>query len=123
MKIKKLEKEIDEVFSDPEFETEVEFTTGDNSRVDLAVLKDGDPHLAVEFEGSYKWMRSRVLYDAVKADREGFPYLAVVYPFKQRGLKNCWIFDFIGSELDVAAKIVHPDDVDKLKRTFREDLG
>ena len=118
MKIKKLEKEIAEVFSETKFETEIEFTTGDNSRVDLAILKDGNPLLAVEFEGSYKWMRSRVLYDAVKADREGFPYVAVVYPFKQRGLKNCWIFDFIESDLTVRAKIVHPDDVSDLKEIF-----
>ncbi|KXA89493.1 hypothetical protein AKJ62_03045 [candidate division MSBL1 archaeon SCGC-AAA259D14] len=106
------------MFPDPEFETRNEFTTEDNSRVDLAVLRNGDPFLAVEFEGSYKWMRSRVLYDAVKADREGFKNLAVVYPFKQRGLKNCWIFDFIEGDLDVAVKIVHPDDVPDLRGIF-----
>lgn len=121
MKIKKLENEISEIFPDPEFETRKEFTTGDNSRVDLAVLHNGDPLLAVEFEGSYKWMRSRVLYDAVKADREGFKNLAVVYPFKQRGLKNCWIFDFIEGDLDVTVKIVHPDDVPDLRGIFDEN--
>ncbi len=118
MKIKKLERKISELCSDTEFETEKEFTTGDNSRVDLAVLRDGNPFLAVEFEGSYKWMRSRILYDAVKADREGFPNLAVVYPFKQRGLKNCWIFDFIESDLGVQAKIVHPEDVSDFREIF-----
>ncbi len=118
MKIKKLERKISELFRDPEFETRKEFTTGDNSRVDLAVLRNGDPLLAVEFEESYKWMRSRVLYDAVKADREGFSDLAVVYPFKQRGLKNCWIFDFMDSDLDVRTKIVHPDDVPDLRQIF-----
>lgn len=118
MKIENLESEISELFSSSEFETCVEFTTDDNSRVDMAVLGGGDPFLAVEFEESYKWMRSRVLYDAVKADREGFSHLAVVYPFEQRGLKNCWIFDFIADELEVNTKIVHPDDVPDLRKIF-----
>ncbi|KXB05740.1 hypothetical protein AKJ49_00190 [candidate division MSBL1 archaeon SCGC-AAA382A03] len=121
MKIKKLEKEISEIFTGLESEIKTEFTTDDNSRIDLAILQDGNPFLAVEFEGSYKWMRSRVLYDAVKADREGFPYLAVVYPFKQRGLKNCWIFDFIGADLNVHVKIIHPDDISDLRRIFNEE--
>lgn len=118
MKIKKLEGKISEIFQSSEFETKKEFTTDDNSRVDLAVLRKSKPLIAVEFEGSYKWMRSRVLYDAIKADREGFPHLAVVYPFKQRGLKNCWIFDFIETDLNVRAKIIHPDDVPDLRQIF-----
>ncbi|KXB03570.1 hypothetical protein AKJ45_01260 [candidate division MSBL1 archaeon SCGC-AAA261F19] len=118
MKIKKLEGKISELFSDSKFKIEKEFITKDNSRIDLAVLRNRNPYLAVEFEESYKWMRSRVLYDAVKADRGGFPNLAVVYPFEQRGLKNCWIFDFIRSDLDVRTKIIRPNNVSNLKRIF-----
>ncbi|KXB06546.1 hypothetical protein AKJ51_03545 [candidate division MSBL1 archaeon SCGC-AAA382A20] len=112
---------MSELFTHSKFETEKEFTTSDNSRVDLAILKNENPFMAVEFEGSYKWMRSRVLYDAIKADREGFPSLAVVYPFKQRGLKNCWIFDFIENELDAEVKIIHPDEVPDLRQIFHGD--
>lgn len=110
MKVKKLTSKIKDFFSS-EFRIEEEFTTDDNARIDLAVFHSSKPLLAVEFEESYKWMRSRVLYDAIKADREGFENLAVVYPFKQRGLKNCWIFDFIEEDLEINTKIIHPNDI------------
>ncbi|KXB00915.1 hypothetical protein AKJ41_03560 [candidate division MSBL1 archaeon SCGC-AAA259O05] len=96
---------------------EEEFTTDDNARIDLAVFHSSKPLLAIEFEESYKWMRSRILYDAVKADRSGFKKLAILYPFQQRGLLNCWIFNFIENELEVKVDVVKPE---KLIEFLRE---
>lgn len=121
MKLKQLESDISQLFASEAFEVETEFVTADNSRVDLAVHRHGGPLLAVEFEESYKWMRARVLYDSIKADREGFPQLAVVYPFEQRGLESGWIWDFIEDDLDLSTDIVRPDDVSSLKENFVDD--
>lgn len=114
MKVRQLEDRFAELFAPSAFDVETEYTTDDGTRVDLAVHRAGEPLLAVEFEQSYKWMRSRILYDAVKADREGFPHLAIVYQFDHSGLNSGWVWSFIGSDLDVAVMLVHPDEVDKL---------
>lgn len=118
MKLVELEEEIRDLFIEDGFTIEKEFVTTTGARVDLAVLQNNHPVLAIEFEESYKWMRARSLYDAVKADREGFPNLAIVYAFEQRGLKNCWIFDYIKEDLDLDARIIHPDSIGDLKDIY-----
>lgn len=87
-----------------------EYQTGDGTRVDVALLMDGRPLLAVEFENSYKWIKQRVLYNAVKAHRAGFRELWVVYPFKNLFLGG-WLDEFISGELGLMVRTLHPDEL------------
>nr|WP_240920768.1 hypothetical protein [Thermococcus sp. CX2] len=90
-----------------------EYRTPDGSRIDLAVL-DGERKLvAIEMENSFKWIRQRVLYNAVKAFRAGFPELWVVYPFKTPPLG--WVEDY-ARELGVELRVLGPQEfIEKVK--------
>lgn len=92
-----------------------EFYTEDRARIDLVILgKDEEKILAIEFENSYKWIRQRVLYNALKAHRAGFKRLILIYPFKSDPLKNSWVRDFIESELKMEVSLVKPEKVVEL---------
>ena len=94
-----------------------ELSTIDGARIDLAILKENEKILAIEFENSYKWIKQRVLYNAIKAHRDGFNRLWIVYPFNNKPLKNSWVGSFI-EELGVKVEVVHPKEVKEKVRDF-----
>ncbi len=77
------------------FKAVKEFSTVDNARIDLAILRGEEKILAIEFENSYKWIKQRILYNAIKAHRAGFKHLWVVYPFRNKPLRNGWANDHL----------------------------
>ncbi|USH00841.1 hypothetical protein K1720_02115 [Thermococcus argininiproducens] len=94
-----------------------ELSTKDGARIDLAILRGDEKILAIEFENSYKWIKQRILYNAIKAHRDGFKHLWVVYPFRGRPLRNSWVTEYI-TELGVKVEVVHPKEVEDELRTF-----
>jgi len=98
-----------------------ELSTIDGARIDLAILKENEKILAIEFENSYKWIKQRVLYNAIKAHRDGFNRLWVVYPFNNKPLRNSWVGSFI-EELEVEVEVVHPKEVKEKVRDFLASL-
>ncbi|USS41233.1 hypothetical protein NF865_03285 [Thermococcus aggregans] len=103
------------------FKAVKEFSTRDNTRVDLALLREDERILAVEFENSYKWIKQRILYNAIKVHRDGFSRLWVVYPFNNEPLQNSWVESFI-EELGVEVEVVHPKEVEEKVRNFLASL-
>ena len=110
MKVKKIIEDIRIRLEARGFEVVEEYPTSDKTRVDLAVLRDGEPAVAVEFEKTYKWIQQRVLYNSIKAYRAGFTAVVFVYPFNRKPVLSSWVMDFIQNTLGVGARIVHPDD-------------
>jgi hypothetical protein len=94
-----------------------EFSTIDNARIDLAVLRGDEEILAIEFENSYKWIKQRILYNGIKAHRAGFKHLWVVYPFRNEPLRNGWVEEYL-KELGVEVEIVSPEGIGKKFREF-----
>nr|WP_206204583.1 hypothetical protein [Thermococcus sp. 21S7] len=92
-----------------------EYRTGDGTRIDVAVLKDGEKLLAIELENSYKWIRQRIVYNIVKASRAGFPELWIVYPFQAPSLG--WIEEY-AEELDVSISILKPEELKRALACF-----
>jgi len=89
-----------------------ELHTADGTRIDLAIFGEkGKKVVAVEFENSYKWIKQRTLYNAIKAHREGFKHLIIVYPFKSDPLKNSWVMNFIENELGMRVSLVKPEEL------------
>ena len=72
---------------------------------------DQNKVLAVEFEDSYKWIKQRTLYNALKAKRSGFEDILFVYPFQKKSIENSWVVDYIEDDLDVNMKVVKPDEL------------
>jgi len=103
------------------FKAVKEFSTRDGARMDLAILKENEKILAIEFENSYKWIKQRVLYNAIKAHRDGFNRLWVVYPFNNKLLRNSWVGGFI-EELGVEIEVVHPKEVEEKVRELLASL-
>ncbi|MCA6213728.1 hypothetical protein GQS78_05580 [Thermococcus bergensis] len=94
-----------------------EFSTKDNARIDLAVLRGDEEILAIEFENSYKWIKQRILYNGIKAHRAGFKHLWVVYPFRNDPLRKSWVEEYL-KELGVEVEIVSPEGIGKKFREF-----
>jgi hypothetical protein len=109
LKVKSLIREIREISSARGIDGSEEHRTPDNTRIDLALLRNGEPLVAVEFERTYKWIRRRILYNAVKANRGGFERLLMIYPFKKDGIEQSWVFDFSHNQLGVDIALVHPE--------------
>ncbi len=87
-----------------------EYYTEDGTRIDLAVLMENEEEvLAIEFEDSYKWIKQRSLYNALKAYRSGFEDLVFVYPFNKKSIENSWIIDYIDEDLEMNIEVVKPD--------------
>ncbi|WP_238981961.1 hypothetical protein [Thermococcus sp. 2319x1] len=89
----------------------------DNARIDLAILRGEEKILAIEFENSYKWIKQRILYNAIKAHRAGFKHLWVVYPFKSKPLKNSWVKGYL-KELGVEVEVVSPENIGDMAKEF-----
>ncbi|MDN5321275.1 MAG: hypothetical protein PWP49_1695 [Thermococcaceae archaeon] len=94
-----------------------EFSTIDNARIDLAVLRGDEEILAIEFESSYKWIKQRILYNGIKAKRAGFKHLWVVYPFRNEPLRNGWVNDYF-RELGVEVEVISPENIGEKFREF-----
>jgi len=110
MKIKQITSEIVDLANAHDLAAVIEYKTKDSTQIDIAI-KDGATNLvAIEFEGSYKWITHRLLYNAIKAKREGFSNIVFVYPFNQKTFHNSWVKRFITDELKMNMKIVHPDE-------------
>jgi len=108
IKVKSLLREAEAVCSRKSLLAIREYRTEDGSRIDLAILRGDEKLLAIELEASFKWIRQRVLYNAVKAHRAGFPELWVVYPFKMPRLG--WVASFIEEELGMKLLILQPEE-------------
>ncbi|KPU64000.1 hypothetical protein EP1X_02095 [Thermococcus sp. EP1] len=121
IKIKALTNEIIEISEMMGFKAVKELFTRDGARIDLAILKENEKILAIEFENSYKWIKQRVLYNAIKAHRDGFNRLWIVYPFNNKPLKNSWVGSFI-EELGVEIEVVHPKEIGKKLKEFLKSL-
>lgn len=117
MKVEPIRRRIKSASSGLGFEPEDEYRTRDGTRIDLALFRDGRPFVAVEFERTYKWVRRRILYNAVKAHRAGFETLLMVYPFDTDRLAGSWVLAFTREELEMDVEMVHPDDIlDEIER-------
>ncbi|NJE26272.1 hypothetical protein E3E22_06490 [Thermococcus sp. MV5] len=103
------------------FKAVKELSTRDGARIDLAILKENEKILAIEFENSYKWIKQRVLYNTIKAHRDGFNRLWIVYPFNNKPLKNSWVGSFI-EELGVEIEVIHPKEIGKKLKEFLKSL-
>ena len=106
MKLKALIKEI--TSSLETFQVKPEYRTLDGTRIDLAVLKNEDKLVSIEFEKTYKWIDRRVLYNAIKAYRQGFPNLVIIYPFDKGVIERSWVMNYI-KEIGVNTLIIKPD--------------
>ncbi|AHF81091.1 hypothetical protein [Thermococcus paralvinellae] len=109
IKVKSLLKEAEELCALHGFRAVREFRSKDGSRIDLVILKEDGKVLAVEFENSYKWIKQRILYNAVKAKRAGFNRLVIVYPFNNDPLSRSWVEEYVKDELGVELILVKPD--------------
>ncbi|WP_048148185.1 hypothetical protein [Palaeococcus ferrophilus] len=122
IRVKGLTKELMILAERKGFEAVPEYRTRDGTRVDVALLMAGRPLLAVEFENSYKWIKQRVLYNAVKAHRAGFRELWVVYPFKNLSLGG-WLDEFISGELGLMVRTLRPEGLTgEMKKRLEELL-
>ncbi|GAB6100891.1 hypothetical protein JCM16138_01140 [Thermococcus atlanticus] len=108
IKVKTLTREIISLTQELGLRAVPEYRTEDGGRIDLAILRGDEKLLAIELENSFKWIRQRVLYNAVKAHRAGFPELWVVYPFKMPRLG--WVASFIEEELEMKLLILQPEE-------------
>ncbi len=109
IRIKYLLKEAEELCDLHGFRAIREFRTEDGSRIDLIIFKGDEKVLAIEFENSYKWIKQRILYNAVKAKRAGFNRLVIVYPFNNDPLSRSWVEEYVKEELRVELVLVKPD--------------
>ncbi len=82
IKVKTLTREIIALAQRLGFKAVPEYRTPDGTRIDMAILNDGQKLLAIELEASFKWFPQRVLYDVIKAHRAGFPELWIITPFR-----------------------------------------
>ncbi|WP_193385898.1 hypothetical protein [Thermococcus barophilus] len=109
IKIKSLLKEAEELCAFHGLRAVKEFQGKDGSRIDLVILREDEKVLAIEFENSYKWIKQRILYNAVKAKRAGFNRLMIVYPFNNDPLSRSWVEEYAKEELRVELILVKPD--------------
>ena len=111
IKVKKLSNEVKDLCIARNMEGKIEYYTGDGTRIDLGILmNDGEEKvLAIEFEDSYKWIKQRTLYNALKAKRSGFEDILFVYPFNNKSIENSWIVDYIENELEMNMRVSKPD--------------
>lgn len=109
MKVKGLTEEIKKLAESRGLEAIEELYTSDRTRIDVAILKEEEKLLAIEFERTYKWIRRRILYNGIKAYRTGFRDLIMVYPFSQNSVPNSWVMDYL-RDIGMNIEIVHPDD-------------
>ncbi|MBO8174042.1 MAG: hypothetical protein H0Z18_02155 [Thermococcus sp.] len=107
--MKYLLKEAEEFCDLHGFRAVREFRTEDGSRIDLVIFNGDEKVLAIEFENSYKWIKQRILYNAVKAKRAGFNRLVIVYPFNNDPLSKSWVEEYVKEELRVELVLVKPD--------------
>lgn len=103
------------------FKAVKEFPTMDNARIDLAILREDEKILAIEFENSYKWIKQRILYNAIKAHRAGFKHLWVVYPFRDEPLRNSWVKEYL-RELGVEVEVISPEKIEDRVKEFLASL-
>jgi len=75
----------------------------------LVIFNEDEKVLAIEFENSYKWIKQRILYNAVKAKRAGFNRLVIVYHFNDDPLSKSWVEGYVKEELGVELVLVKPD--------------
>ncbi|NJE43007.1 hypothetical protein [Thermococcus sp. GR6] len=111
IKVKTLTREAVELCKELGLTAIPEYKTEDGSRIDIAVLNGEEKLVAIELEASFKWMRQRVLYNAVKAHRAGFRELWIVTPFKKPKLG--WVEGYV-KELGLRLEFVN--DGEMLKR-------
>lgn len=122
VKVKELKAEISKIVNSKGLKVEDEYLTGDGTRVDLAIVDDKEKVLAVEFEKTYKWIHQRVLYNSVKAQREGFRKILFVYPFNKASIEKSWVIKFITENLNMVLEISSPSEcltvIDRLLGSF-----
>lgn len=114
MKLKALIKEITETLK--EYQVKPEYKTVDGTRIDLAVLKNNEKLLAIEFESTYAWIDRRVIYNAIKAYRQGFPNLVIIYPFNKNAIEKSWVMNYV-KEIGITMQIIKPDETIKTLNT------
>ena len=117
IKVKTLLREAEAICSGKSLLAIREYRTEDGSRIDLAIFSEEKKLVAVEMENSFKWIRQRVLYNAVKAHRAGFHELWIVYPFRTPQLG--WVIQFIEEELKMELSILQPEEfLEKIKEVI-----
>ncbi|NJF25711.1 hypothetical protein [Thermococcus sp. Bubb.Bath] len=109
IKVKTLTRQIIELSSELGLQAVPEYRTPDGTRIDIAILDGEKKLLAIELEASFKWFPQRLLYDAVKAHRAGFPELWVVTHFRA---KPGWVEDYV-KELGIKLVLMSPEEVFK----------
>ena len=107
IRVKTLTREILSLAQELGLKAVPEYRTGDGTRIDVAILKDGEKLLAIELEASFKWFPQRLLYDVVKAHRAGFSELWVVSNLNS---KPGWIMDY-ADEIGMVLRILREKDV------------
>jgi len=107
IKVKTLTRQIIALAHGLGFEAVPEYRTPDGTRVDVAILNDGQKLLAIELEASFKWFPQRLLYDVVKAHRAGFPELWVVSNFNSN---PGWVLGY-AEELGLMLRILKEKEV------------
>jgi len=117
IKIKALTEELSKTAEEMGFKALKEFSTRDNARIDLAILRGDEKILAIEFENSYKWIKQRILYNGIKAHRAGFKHLWVVYPFRNEPLRKSWVEEYL-RELGIEVEVISPENIGERIKGF-----
>jgi len=84
MKMKQIASEIVDLANSHGLAAIIEYKTKDKTQIDIAIKDSTTNIVAIEFESLYKWITHRLLYNAIKAKREGFSNIVFIYPFNQK---------------------------------------
>ena len=114
IRVKTLTREIISLTQELGLKAVSEYRTPDGTRIDIAILRDGQKLLAMELEASFKWLPQRILYDVVKAHRAGFSELWIITPFNPN---PGWVLGY-ANELGIAVRIMGEEKVLLELRTF-----
>jgi len=114
IKVKTLTRQIVALADELGLKAVPEYRTPDGTRIDVAILGGERRLLAIELEASFKWFPQRVLYDAVKAHRAGFPELWIVTPFRN---SPGWVLNY-AEELGLRLRMLEGEEVLEGLRTF-----
>ena len=109
VRVRRLVEDLMELAGGLGLEGRREFRTRDRTRIDFAFTLGARRLLAVEFEGSRKWLFARVLYNAVKAHRAEFPAILFVYPYRDLPKAGrSWVPDYVEGTLGLRLGLCHP---------------
>jgi len=114
IKVKTLTREIVALASEFGLSAVQEYRTPDGTRIDIAILRDGQRLLAIELEASFKWFPQRVLYNVVKAHRAGFSELWIITPFNPN---PGWVLGY-ANELGISLRTMGEEKVLPELKTF-----